>query len=125
MAKDFLTVVRHTRYPVEAFVFVQKGLDYTVKQLHGEPRPGDDPAGRHVPGRQLCLGLRDFALLQYGSLARTVLNHWQVRTSEDFGRIVYAMIDAGLMSKTDSDSLEDFVGVYDFSQAFAPTPAIR
>ena len=72
--------------------------------------------------QQLCLGLKDHAVRQYGLLARTVLERWGIRATGDFGKIVFAMIDAGLMKKTDDDSLEDFCGVYDFDEAFA-TPA--
>ena len=48
-----------------------------------------------------------------------MLEHWHIRRTNDFGRIVYAMIDAGLMTRTASDSLEDFFGVYDFDEAFS------
>lgn len=73
---------------------------------------------RHVSGQQLCVGLRDFAIVQFGALARTVLERWGVRKTEDFGKIVFAMIDAGLMRKTDEDTLEDFRDVYEFEEAF-------
>lgn len=54
-------------------------------------------------------------------LAKTVLNHWGLRTTEDFGKIVFALVEAGLMRKTDEDTLEDFQGVYDFDEEFAET----
>lgn len=121
MAKDLLSVVRATKYPLEAFIFVQRGLDHAVRRIHGEPDPNADPASRHVSGEQLCHGLRDYAIEQYGLMARPVLRRWNINSSEDFGRIVFAMIDAGLMQKTDEDTLGDFVEVYDFAEAFSPT----
>jgi uncharacterized repeat protein (TIGR04138 family) len=123
MAKDLLNVAQRSGYAVDAFLFVQRGLDFTVRHIHGEPqaRSESEPRSRHVSGQQLCQGLREYALEQYGLLARTVLRHWNIQRSEDFGRIVFAMIDAGLMAKTDEDSLADFNGVYDFNQAFATT----
>jgi uncharacterized repeat protein (TIGR04138 family) len=51
-------------------------------------------------------------------LARTVLVRWNVTSTYDFGRIVFAMVDSGLMQKTDDDSIEDFRNVYDFKTAF-------
>ncbi|MEM6930765.1 MAG: Minf_1886 family protein, partial [Myxococcota bacterium] len=75
-------------------------------------------AGHHVSGADLCLGLRELAIDRYGRLAKTVLHRWRVRETADFGRIVFAMIDAGLLSKTDEDSFDDFVNVYDFEEAF-------
>ncbi|MEL7089230.1 MAG: Minf_1886 family protein, partial [Planctomycetota bacterium] len=78
----------------------------------------DDQPSRHVTGRILCEGLRDFALQQYGLLAGTVLRRWRVTRCEDFGRIVFAMVEAGMMHKTDEDSLEDFEGLFSFREAF-------
>lgn len=107
-------------FPAEAFQFVREGLAHTVRKIHGESgMTGDvEDETRHVSGQQLCMGLRDFAIVQYGALARTVLDRWSVRRTDDFGRIVFAMIEAGLMRKTDDDTLEDFRGVYEFDEAF-------
>lgn len=107
-------------YPQQAYHFVREGLAHTVRMVHGEGLPAGESAGehRHVSGQQLCLGLRDFAIRQYGFLARTVLERWHIHRTDDFGRMVFAMIDAGLMRKSDRDALEDFVGVFDFDEAF-------
>jgi uncharacterized repeat protein (TIGR04138 family) len=106
-------------YPMEAFNFVREGLSYTSDAVHQDPH--DLPElDRHVSGQQLCLGLRDYAIDQYGLLAPVVLEHWNIRRTDDFGRIVFAMIDAGLMSKTDDDTIDDFRGVFDFQEAFSP-----
>lgn len=111
-----------TRYPVDAFVFVQRGLDHTVRGIHGDPEAphdaDDEAPSRHVSGRDLCLGLREFATREYGLLAATVLKRWRIQRTEDFGHIVFAMVDAGMMHKTDQDSIEDFRNIYDFDQSF-------
>ncbi|MEX2217015.1 MAG: Minf_1886 family protein [Phycisphaeraceae bacterium] len=115
------SIARKTKYPLDAFAFVQRGLDFTVRRLHGEqttePREGDE--SRHVSGQELCQGLRDFALGQYGLMARSVLRRWGITTCEDFGRIVFAMVDAQLMRKTEGDTINDFASVFDFAQAFS------
>ncbi len=118
MRTDLMMIAKSTPYPLEAFIFVQRGLDFTVKKLHGDAKESPDTADRHVSGAQLCHGLRDFAIHQYGLLARTVLNRWNIHRTECFGEIVFAMVDAGLLRKTDHDTLEDFDGVLDFDQAF-------
>lgn len=115
-------------FPPAAFDFVREGLKHTVESVHGHFTPGVpmDDAGlvdkgdesQHVSGADLCLGLKDLAERRYGMLAKTVLHRWNVRETADFGRIVFAMIDAGLLRKTDEDSFDDFVGVYDFDEAF-------
>ncbi len=104
-------------YPMSAFAFVRDGLAHTVKMIHGDNAPLSGPE-RHVSGQQLCIGLRDFAIRRYGMLSRTVLARWGILKTDDFGRIVFAMIDAGLMRKSDEDSLEHFCGVYEFDEAF-------
>jgi uncharacterized repeat protein (TIGR04138 family) len=103
-------------YPIEAYEFVHNGLGYTVNKLHGNKK--DPKASRHVSGRDLCDGLREYALAKWGLMARTVLGRWNIRKTYDFGRIVFAMVDNGLMQKTDDDTIEDFRNVYDFKTAF-------
>jgi uncharacterized repeat protein (TIGR04138 family) len=111
-------------YSVEAYRFLSDGLAHTVTAIHGEDvvaaASTDDPEDEslHVSGQELCLGLRDYAIRRYGLLARTVLGRWNIRTTDDFGRIVFALVDAGLMRKTDRDHFEDFQGVYDFEEEF-------
>ncbi len=111
-------------YSPEAFQFVRDGLAHTVKLVHGDGTAHAmesqlEDESRHVSGQQLCLGLRDYALRQYGMLALTVLHRWGIHRTEDFGRIVFAMIEGGLMRKTDQDTLDDFQGVFEFDDAFS------
>lgn len=103
-------------YPPEAYEFVQRGLSYTVEQVHAAVT--DPEAGRHVTGRQLCNGLREYALKQWGLMARTVLRRWEIHSTLDFGNIVFTLIKVEQMQKTDEDSIEDFRDVYDFRTAF-------
>jgi len=114
------------QYPIEAFVFLQHGLAFAVNRVHGEFKEdeGETPdttASRHITGQQLCEGLREYALSQWGLLARVVLARWRINSTFDFGRIVFALIAAGHMQKTDSDTIEDFRNVYDFKTAFDGT----
>lgn len=102
-------------YPPEAYEFVQAGLQYTVQKLHASAKEGES---RHVNGRELSEGLREFALSQWGLMARAVLNRWGITRTDDFGRIVFALVDNGWLSKTEEDSLSDFRSVYDFATAF-------
>jgi uncharacterized repeat protein (TIGR04138 family) len=116
-------------YPIDAYEFVKQGLSYTVEKVHGPPKPEiptaanapecDEPdESQHVSGRDLCEGLREYALKKWGLLAPTVLSRWNVRRTLDFGKIVFALVDNGLMRKTDEDQLDDFRDVYDFKSAF-------
>ena len=102
-------IEKDRRYKSEAYLFVMAALNYTVSKLE---KP------RHITGRELSEGLRVYAIEQFGPMARTVLEHWGVYTTEDFGSIVFNMIDAKLLSKTEEDSVDDFKGVYDFKSVF-------
>jgi uncharacterized repeat protein (TIGR04138 family) len=116
---ELMTLLRAAGpYPLEAFNFVREGLGFTVQKVHDHTDPMADPDDRHISGQQLCLGLRDFAIEKYGLMAPAVLAHWNIHRTDDFGRIVFAMIDAGLMSRTDEDTIDDFRSVYHFSEAF-------
>lgn len=102
------------RFDKNAYIFVNRALEYTVKRAAAE---GSD-APRHVRGGELLEGVRLFALEEYGPLARTVLEHWGVRRCEDIGAIVFHMVDYKLLGKTDEDSPADFEDGYDFYKAF-------
>jgi uncharacterized repeat protein (TIGR04138 family) len=104
------------RYDRDAYTFVREGLDYTLKML--QKRGGARPAHRHVSGQELLEGLRQYALEQFGPMAKTVLEHWGVHKCEDFGEIVFNMVDHGILGKTPEDSRADFQGGYDFTDAF-------
>ena len=103
-------------YPQDAFLFVQQGLTFTVEKIHGNVT--DPEASHHVGGRELCQGLHELALQQWGFLARTVLARWNITSTLDFGRIVFALVQHRHLQKTDDDNLEDFRNVYDFRAAF-------
>ena len=109
-------------YPIEAFQFVQQGLSQTITSLHGEFKAEglseEEMHSRHISGQQLSEGLRLYALEQWGLLARVVLRRWNITSTLDFGRIVFAMVDSGMMKKTDEDTLDDFREVFDFKSAF-------
>ena len=102
-------------YPPEAYLFVRQGLTFTVEKVHEKTDP---QASHHVGGRELCEGLRELALQQWGLLARMVLSRWNITSTMDFGRIVFALVDHDLLQKTEEDQVEDFRQVYDFKAAF-------
>ena len=107
------------RYKLEAYQFVREALSF-AQEVMGmgvtESIPGgkENQPERHLTGQQLCEASRRYALDQYGLLAKTVLESWGIRRTEDFGEIVYNLIQVDLMKKSDHDRREDFDGVFDF-----------
>ena len=73
---------------------------------------------RHISGQELLGGMRSHALEEYGPMAMMVLGEWGIRRCEDFGEIVFNMVEHELLAKTDEDSRDDFSGGYDFEDAF-------
>jgi uncharacterized repeat protein (TIGR04138 family) len=97
------------QYAPDAYLFVMEALAHTVHTA-GERR--------HVTGRELLYGIRDLALDAWGMLARHVFESWGVHTTDDFGEIVFRMVEGGVLSKTDSDKRQDFRNVFTFDDAF-------
>jgi uncharacterized repeat protein (TIGR04138 family) len=108
---------RDRRYHRDAYFFVFEALRYAQEQRGFDTSlspEAEDEEQRHVTGQQLCEAIRSYALQQYGLLARSVLNTWGVRSTGDFGEIVFNLIDIGQMKKTESDRRQDFDNVFDF-----------
>ena len=102
------------RYSPDAYTFIMEGLDYTIKSvLNLTPR-----SVRHVSGKELASGLRQYAIATFGPLSLTVLTEWGIHTTDDFGNLVMNMVDAKLLAKQENDSIEDFHNLFDFKQAF-------
>ena len=108
--------LKDSRYKPEAYPFVLAALHFTVASLQER---------RHISGQELLEGIRIYGLDQFGPLARQVFEHWGIHSTEDFGRIVFALVEAKLLGKTEEDSLADFQNVYDFSAAFDSKPLFK
>jgi len=100
---------RDGRYHERGYLFVLAALEYAQSRL---------PTRRHLSGGELAWACRDLALEQFGLLAPSVLNYWGVNATEDLGRIVFTLIDVGLLARQDKDRPEDFQGVYEFAEVF-------
>jgi uncharacterized repeat protein (TIGR04138 family) len=107
-------VQRDPRYHREAYGFVRDALDHTQKNI---VRAGKEGL-RHVRGQELLEGIRTYALQVYGPMTLLVLNEWGLQRCEDFGNIVFNLIESGLFAKTDQDQHTDFTGGYLFEEAF-------
>lgn len=97
------------RYSPHAYYFLFEALEFTLSRVG---------ARRHVNGRELLDGTREYALKSFGYLAKTVLYEWGITTTEDIGRIVFNLVSADLLMKNENDSLADFRNGFDFEQAF-------
>ena len=117
---DWTSIAQGTPYAPAAFAFVQEGLGYTSGIIADREFDsfGLDELDKHVTGQQLCMGLRDFAIDQFGLLAPVVLRHWGVQRTEDFGAIVFRMVELEALRTSPHDSEEDFRAIFQFDEAF-------
>ena len=100
---------KHGRYKPNAYRFTLDAVGFTVRALE---------ENRHVSGTELLDGIRRLALDRFGPMAKTVFEQWGVSTTEDFGAIVFQLVDEGLLGKTEQDKMSDFARGYDFDDAF-------
>ena len=101
-------IAQDDRFRSEAYIFTLESLTYALERSRKEGNFG------HIDGRQLMLDLRDHAEEQFGFLATSVFHEWGLKTTRDFGEIVFNLAEARLLSKQESDSLDDFADVFDF-----------
>lgn len=98
-----------TRYRRDAYEFVMEALTFTQKKFR---RP------KHVTGEELLEGIKELLMNKFGPLTLTVLNHWGIKDTEDFGNIVFNLVNNKVLSKTEEDTIESFKGGYDFKETF-------
>jgi uncharacterized repeat protein (TIGR04138 family) len=118
MSTTSRAIERDVRYHPNAYQFVYAALRFTQQCLNRPVASAAENDDAHISGVELLDGIRAFALNQFGLMTRTVFRHWGVRSTDDFGNIVFELIERGEMSKTDRDQLSDFFDVYDFEDVF-------
>ena len=110
-----LILAKDDRFLREAYYFVREGLDFTqqkMAKMSGAKEP------RHVSGQELMNGMRQYALETYGPMAKLLLSEWGIHSTEDFGEIVFNLVENNLLAKNEKDTREDFASGYDFDEAF-------
>ncbi len=97
------------RYDRYAYEFVMEALAFAQKKFK---------RSKHVSGVELLDGMRDLLINRYGPMAMTLLKFWRVKTTDDFGNIVFNLVENRVLSKTDEDNIESFRNVFDFEEEF-------
>ena len=98
---------KDARFQPDAYAFVMEALDHTVRGL---------PQRRHVTAEELLRGMCGHAKERFGLLAHTVLASWGIAAGRDVGRIVYQLVDAGVLAKQECDRYEDFDKDFDLKE---------
>ena len=110
MSSKFETIVENiyekdVRYKEGAYIFVMEALAYTQKKYK---------RSKHVKGEEMLEGMKELLLNKFGPMTITVLEHWGIKSTEDFGNIVFNLVENRVLSKTEDDSIEEFRDGYDF-----------
>src|SRR4051812_33037926 len=107
------------RFAYEAYLFVSDAVKFTQDRLGRSPEDDDPDADRHVSGAELLRGACELAVREIGMMAPGAFRQWGVRTTDDFGELVFRLIKVGELSQSDDDDPADFHDVFDLEKALA------
>ena len=90
--------------------------DYVYRAL------GELKESRHITGFEVLETFRKCCISDFGPWAAVVLDHWHITSCIDVGKIVFLLVEAGILAARKEDKLEDF----DFpgSVLAAPCPVL-
>ena len=97
------------RFPNAAYRFLMDALEATRQRL------GRDG---HVNGRELLVGIENLARELFGPMSAMVFDEWGIRDGNDFGFMVFELVERGVLSRLDEDRIEDFSGGGSYQQIF-------
>jgi len=114
MSEEFYAIVEKIseedlRYKEDAYKFVMESLTYTQKKYK---------AVKHVSGIEMLDGIKELLLKKFGPMTLMVLKHWGIKSTEDFGNIVFNLVENKVLSKTERDSIDHFRNVFEFEEVF-------
>ncbi len=115
MDKQFENIVetivekKDPRYREEAYHFAMEALNYAQKKFN---------APKHVKSRELLSGIKDLLPKKFGPLTMTVLEHWGIQSTEDFGNIIFNLVENQVLTKTADDHIDQFRDGFDFDEVF-------
>lgn len=97
------------RYKPDAYELVMEALSFTQKKFRRV---------KHVTGEELLAGIKELLMEKFGPLTLSVLEHWGIKSTEDFGNIVFNLVENKVLSKTEEDTIESFRKGFDFQETF-------
>lgn len=72
----------------------------------------------HISGEFLLGWIKKMGQERFGIMAGDVFRAWGVHSTLDFGRVVFHLVEEGLLKKQQEDTLIDFLDGFEFDQAF-------
>ena len=100
-------IAQASGYPIDAVLFVKDVLAQTPARPRSDGR-------QHATAQDVCHAFLAYAEAYFNdsSEAADLLTQWKLHRSEDVGRIVWSMVDAGVVQASPDDAPEDFNGLF-------------
>ena len=99
-------VAKDGRYNGRAYTLLMDVVHYLGKD------------GGRFGAEDIMYEFRETALDQFGPLAYRVLTEWGLKSCEDLGEMMFNLAEFHRVERNEEDTLEAFVGGYDFEEAF-------
>jgi uncharacterized repeat protein (TIGR04138 family) len=105
----FMDPAREIGYPVDAIMFVLDAVNSATRLR---------PRNQHMNARDVCLAVRDLAAGYFNDRAEALelLTGWRIRSSEDIGKITFALVRAHHLHAAPNDCEEQFAGLFTLEQ---------
>lgn len=100
---------KDSRYKRDAYEFVMDALAYTQRKYNRL---------KHVTGVELLEGVKELLLNKFGPMTLSVLHYWGIQQTDDFGNIVFNLVENKILSKSEDDDIKQFRNRYDFVEVF-------
>jgi uncharacterized repeat protein (TIGR04138 family) len=112
---DYSKIIdQDARYDSRAYDLVVHAVTTAVEQK----AKADTGPVKHASAEDVMMTFREIVLDSYGPMSMTVLNDFGIHSTEDIGEIMKNLCSAKFIKKSENDSFEDFVGGFNFMEAF-------
>lgn len=105
---------------VDAVVYVLDAVAAVRRRAAWLAGPDAGPGEIQVTAGQLCDGIRELAFDEFAHRGEALLRlrAWGIESSEDVGRIIYALVSVGHLHTSPEDSPSDFDGLFTLATLF-------
>jgi uncharacterized repeat protein (TIGR04138 family) len=114
---DYSKILEHdSRYDSRAYDLVVYAVTAAAEKK-GKAENSKSPI-KHATAEDVMMMFREVVLDCYGPMSMTVLNDFGIHSTEDIGEIMKNLCSAKFIAKSETDSFDDFVGGFNFTEAF-------
>ena len=100
--------------PLDGISFIYDAFEHAQQRTPNESGEGEHVL-HHITAAELCNSFVRLAQDTFGKESASALNSWNLASSEQLGRAIYALINCKVFQQQESDLPSDFDGRFDFS----------